>query len=338
MNARCCPCLVLLLATLWCFPLAAQESGGTALPPPAKDLKVVRFEENPIIRPDMLPGKDGENINGPSLIRVPEWLPKPLGRYYLYFADHHGDYIRLAYADRLQGPWKVYEPGTLRLKQVPDGKAHVASPDVFVDDVRKELRMYFHSPSKTVRTQTSYLARSTDGLHFTADAERLGPFYFRVFQYGGYWYAMSKRGWLSRSKDGVSAFEQGPNPFPAVTKHDGEENGPGIRHVAVELSGDKLTVYYSNIGDMPESILRSTIELSPDWKDWKAGPPELVLKPEKEYEGTDIPPTKSSGGSAKGRENALRDPAVFKEDGHTYLLYSVAGENGMGIAELTGTK
>ena len=327
----------LCLVLLWCAAVAAQESGPT-LPPPAKGLRVVRFDTNPIIRPDMLPGKDGENINGPSLIRVPEWLPKPLGKYYLYFADHHGTYIRLAYADQLSGPWKVYEPGTLRLKQVPDGKAHVASPDVIVDEQRKELRMYFHSPSKTTGKQVSYLARSADGLHFTVDADRLGPFYFRVFHHGDYWYAMSKRGWLCRSKDGVSAFEEGPNPFPIADKRDGEENSPGIRHVAVDLSGDTLTVYYSNIGDMPECIHRSIITLTPDWKDWKAGPAELVLKPELQYEGSDLPLARSNAGSAKGRENALRDPGIFKEDGRTYLLYSVAGENGIGMAELTEAK
>ncbi len=338
MNARSCLCAAALITSIWCASPTAQATDGAALPPPAKGLRITRFDANPVIRPDMLSGKDGANINGPSLIRVPDWLPNPLGRYYLYFADHHGSYIRLAYADQLTGPWKVYEPGTLRLKQVPDGKSHIASPDVIVDGERKELRMYFHSVSKTTGKQTSYLARSTDGLHFTADPERLGPFYFRVIHHGEYWYAMSKRGWLCRSKDGVSGFEEGPNPFPVVTKHDGEENGPGIRHVAVDLSGDNLTVYYSNIGDMPECILRRTISLSSDWKDWKAGPPELVLKPEKDYEGTDVALAKSSGGSAKGRENALRDPAIFKEDGHIWLLYSVAGENGIGIAELTETK
>jgi hypothetical protein len=38
----------------------------------------------PIITPDMLPGDDGANINGPSLIKVPPWIHSPLGRYYLY--------------------------------------------------------------------------------------------------------------------------------------------------------------------------------------------------------------------------------------------------------------
>jgi hypothetical protein len=30
----------------------------------------------------------------------------------------------------------------------------------------------------------------------------------------------------------------------------------------------------------------------------------------------------------------LRDPAIFREDGRTYLIYSVAGESGLAIAEL----
>jgi hypothetical protein len=32
--------------------------------------------------------------------------------------------------------------------------------------------------------------------------------------------------------------------------------------------------------------------------------------------------------------NQLRDPAIFEEDGRVYLLYSVAGEAGIGIAEI----
>ena len=59
--------------------------------------------DQPIIRPDLHPSI-GQNIQGPSLIRVPEWVEDPLGKYYLYFADHKGRYIRLAYSDELAGP------------------------------------------------------------------------------------------------------------------------------------------------------------------------------------------------------------------------------------------
>ena len=66
-------------------------------------VRVKRLNNNPIIRPNM-DERMGSNINGPSLIRVPDWVENPLGKYYLYFANHKGRYIRLAYADRLEGP------------------------------------------------------------------------------------------------------------------------------------------------------------------------------------------------------------------------------------------
>jgi hypothetical protein len=83
-------------------------------------MKVDRFVSNPIIRPDM-DGRMGDNINGPSLIRVPDWIADPLGRYYLYFAHHNGDYIRLASADDLAGSWTMHEPGVLPL----EGDSHI---------------------------------------------------------------------------------------------------------------------------------------------------------------------------------------------------------------------
>ncbi|MCY4122873.1 MAG: hypothetical protein OXG72_18340, partial [Acidobacteria bacterium] len=78
----------------------------------AQTIRIERLLDGPIITPDM-DGRMGSNIAGPSLIRVPDWVENPLGRYYLYFADHRGVYIRLAYADDLAGPWTMHEPGTL---------------------------------------------------------------------------------------------------------------------------------------------------------------------------------------------------------------------------------
>src|SRR5215208_1143782 len=117
---------------------------------------VTRFAVNPIILPSMLIGKDGRNITGPSLIRVPDWVRDKLGNYYLYFAEHHGSYIRMAYADVLNGPWSIFLPGTLTVEQVRrqalrhadpsdgEGTRHIASPDVHVDHANQKIRMYFH--------------------------------------------------------------------------------------------------------------------------------------------------------------------------------------------------
>ena len=41
-----------------------------------------RLSDGPIISPTSHPSI-GNNIQGPALIRVPEWVEQPLGRYYL---------------------------------------------------------------------------------------------------------------------------------------------------------------------------------------------------------------------------------------------------------------
>ena len=298
-------------------------------------IRVRRFPQNPIVRQEMLPGNAGDNINGPSLVRVPSWVSNRLGNYYLYFAHHSGSYIRLAYADKLEGPWTIYQPGTLKLAEAPGCTGHIASPDVHVDEARKEIRMYFHGPARGSGGQKSFVAMSQDGLHFKASSEPLGIFYFRVFRWRDQWFAMAKGGLLYRSKDGLTQFQQGPNPFPGGEARDQNYNSPGPRHVALHLLGDNLWVYYSNIGDAPERILRSRIRLAGEWRDWRASAPEEVLRPETAYEGADLPLKPSAAGAMKGRENALRDPAIFADaDGRTYLLYSAAGESALAIAEL----
>src|SRR5438094_549778 len=105
-------------------------------------MRAERFPDNPLIRPHM-DARMGDNVNGPALIRVPEWIERRLGTYYLYFAHHRGRYIRLACADHLEGPWRTYEPGVLDL-DASYCEHHIASPDVHVDDERRQLRLYFH--------------------------------------------------------------------------------------------------------------------------------------------------------------------------------------------------
>ena len=102
----------------------------------------------------------------------------------------------------------------------------------------------------------------------------------------------------------------------------------------MDVQGDRLSVYYSRIGDSPERILVSHIALSPDWKKWKASTPVLVIAPEKDYEGAGLPLEPSKMDAAPGKVRQLRDPAIFHEDGRTYLLYSIAGESGIAIARL----
>ena len=296
----------------------------------------------------------GTNIQGPSLIRVPAWVDAPLAKYYLYFADHKGRYIRLAYADDLRGPWRIYEPGALQLADSyfltepppapPDQMAqlratwdptkwshdllteattpHIASPDVHIDSTHQRIVMYYHGLEGLGR-QVTRVATSRDGIHFEARPEVLGRTYMRAFPYDGYTYAMAMPGQFYRSRDGLSGFEEGPRLFEA-----------NMRHAALLRRGGTLYVFWTRVGDAPERILVSTIALSQDWTAWKESPPAEVLRPERDWEGADAAQVPSVRSTAYGHVNQLRDPAVYEENGHVYLLYVIAGESGIALAEL----
>lgn len=172
-----------------------------------------RLVDGPIVGPGTDPSL-GSNIQGPSLIRVPSWIDQPLGRYYLYFADHKGSSIRLAYADDVEGPWTVHRPGSLRLADsgflTEPPKAteaelaglaelyralfgegsfaqslatdavtpHIASPDVHVDEAGRRILMYFHGLDG-LGIQVSRAAVYRTGIDFIARPEVLGQPYLR---------------------------------------------------------------------------------------------------------------------------------------------------------------
>jgi hypothetical protein len=305
-----------------------------------KPPQVVRFAANPILRPGMIPKTDGahfSNLNFPCLIRVPDWIDKPIGKYYLYFSSHHGLYIRLAYADAVEGPWKIYAPGTLTMEQVeavnqakPEKGRHTATPDVHVDQAKKEIRMYFHFKLPTLGHQAS-VALSRDGLHFQPLPGALGEPYFRVFTWQKGYYAIDRKGDILKSGDGLKDFRVVSSVVGDIAR---QRTPPAtIRHTGVLLEGDELTVFYSRVGDAPESIWMTRIRLSSTPKTWTAAKPIKLLEPTREYEGIRFPLQPSRSGEAENVRQ-VRDPFVFREGGKTYLLYSVAGESGIALATL----
>jgi hypothetical protein len=274
--------------------------------------------------PIIVPGMDarmGTNINGPSLIRVPEWLENRLGRYYLYFAAHRGDYIRLAYADDLRGPWQTYAPGVLPLAESLFTD-HIASPDVHIDDGRRQIIMYYHGVVHD-DVQMTRVATSSDGLHFDARDELLGRSYFRVFRWRDAFYALAMPGVVYRTDEGLTGFREGPTLF-----------SERMRHSAVRVMDHTLQVFSTNAGDCPECILYSEIDLRSDWKEWTATGAVALLEPETSYEGADLPLEPSERGEIDVPARQLRDPAIYMEDGRTFLIYAIAGERGLALAEL----
>jgi hypothetical protein len=110
---------------------------------------------------------------------------------------------------------------------------------------------------------------------------------------------------------------------------------PNMRHAALLKRGEELLVFWTQVGDVPERILASRIDLSGDWMDWKDAAPIEVLRPERTWEGAGAPLTPSVRSTAYGIVNQLRDPAIFEEGGRVFLLYAVAGESGIAIAEVS---
>jgi hypothetical protein len=137
-------------------------------------------------------------------------------------------------------------------------------------------------------------------------------------------YAVVMPGMLHRSADGLSGFERIADLF-------GE---PLQRHTALLTRGDALFVFWSRVGDAPESLLVSRVMLRGDPAGWRAEPAQIVLRPERAWEGARLPTAASWRGAINLPVNQLRDPAIFEEDGRVFLLYAAAGESAIGIAEL----
>jgi hypothetical protein len=302
-----------------------------------------RHPNSPVITPS-LSARIGENINGPSVVEAPDWLPDRRGRYYLYFASHGGQFIRLAVADAIAGPYRIYEPGVLHIRDTPF-RSHIASPDVHVDHDRRCLWMHYHGhpiPGSPWSQPTCY-AESRDGLTFRSDALPVGPSYLRTFRLGALHYGLAggvERRW-HRSPDPRARFEEGPpleiagEAFtPSAQIRGGARTGVyRMRHVALWRDGDRLWVYYSNVGDAPERIKRTAVDLSGDWSAWRGARFEEVLAPERPWEGADLPLSPSRSGAAPGRVRELRDPYVIETAGRRWLFHTVAGESGLAVAE-----
>jgi hypothetical protein len=224
---------------------------------------------------------------------------------------------------------------------------HVASPEIYVDEARKRLVMWTHgwwtdgqrwplgaAEARAWARQNGYgqftqSSESSDGLHFALQPAITKVSYLRVFPLDGYLYGMARLGQLLRSKDPLAAFETGLNPFA------GGPYADRVRHVATLLRGRMLYVFFTGIGDAPERVLLSTIDLTGDWNSWKASPPVELLRPQAAYECPNLPNVPSAAGEIEGKAQQLRDPGVFEEAGKTYLFYSICGEQGLAAALLT---
>ncbi|QHN71165.1 hypothetical protein [Mollivirus kamchatka] len=351
------PLVFVLFLSLGLFALSQASPTGPA--GPSQGIKIKRFSTNPLFDfDDVQQPCDGEyDINFPTIIKTRRWMANRLGKYYMYFSDHHGLGIVVAYADDVKGPWTVRAPYTLTLKQVFEAngavynvsdlsyKAEAASADIYVDDDNQQILMYFHHriPPNNYVSETS-VAFSSDGLHFAPRAGRVGLPYIRHFTWRGdddYIYLLDRVGNLLRSHDGYTNVEMGNGLVGQAFANVSMANGDGytglLRHLGVSVVGHTLYVFGTRVGDAPERILWTSMDLRCTLSNWTACEPDHLaregFRPVMPYEGTDYPIEPSSKGSAIN-VHQLRDPYPFADNGKCYIFYTIAGESGVAGAVL----
>ncbi|MGB6220741.1 hypothetical protein [Haloferula sp.] len=184
------------------IPIATLLLGVSAAETLSPALEVVRCGTVPIIDAasfSAIGASGSNNINGPSCVRIPSWVAPadradPTAIYYLYFANHADDEIRMAWAVNIKGPWTLFNMGTNDDPRVAgDGVldlgptdaigftggasvfGHIASPDVEIDEVNQQFVMFFHGPANgtspdagdfDTNTQKTLVATSSTGLNF----------------------------------------------------------------------------------------------------------------------------------------------------------------------------
>jgi hypothetical protein len=266
----------------------------------------------------------------------------------------------LAYAERLEGPWQLYQPkkGVLALAangriDLGDGivvHGHVASPDAHVDEEHQRIILYFHGPAKAQSRsgQLTFVTTSGDGLDFNGHIKPavISTSYLRVSRWRGGLCGLCMEGDVLRPRDPADPWRQPDNVPIGANAWEAMEGRPlltalcpseavPLRHLAVKLNGDTLTVFFTRKNETPERIYYSKATLTADWKPWRFSPPIELLRPERDYEGALMPLVPSKSGRVLGMVNQLRDPCYFRDaDGKEYLLYSVAGEHGIAIVRL----
>jgi len=326
----------------------------------AGDISAVRMRSNPQVDPRSLAYScDGDySINFPTVIKAPRWLKPRLGDYYMYFSDHHGLFIYLAYADNINGPWMTYAPPTLTLAQVyaannatfnllnRSSSTECASPDVYVDNARRQIVMYFHArlPYNSYKSMTG-IAFSFNGIDFAPLPGFFALPYTRRFTWRGdrYTYLLDRVGNIMRSLDGYTNLTLGGGAIGAAFTNASMVNGDGytglLRHLGVSVVGNILYVFGTRIGDAPERILWTSVDLSCTRTNWSACAPAHpaleAFRPQYEYEGADLPNVPSSKGNAPGPVNQLRDPFPFAADDKCYIFYAAAGESAIAAARIS---
>ena len=205
--------------------------------------------------------RDGTNTGYPSIVKVPAWVPSnqrpsPNANYYMYYGRHSGAYIYMKWAETITGDWTAFHLGGTynghtrhgvldpNSDATRDNYAHVAHPDVYVDDVNQRFILFFHGKAQPDATSSGgtfvpqkhgqFVSTSAYGLNFNDPVYAGGEAghgprtvqidnitremiiagnYMRVFRYRGDWYSVSRRALLDKAPNPTDPLQPDPDPF-----------------------------------------------------------------------------------------------------------------------------
>jgi hypothetical protein len=100
--------------------------------------------------------------------------------------------------------------------------------------------------------------------------------------------------------------------------------------------GEAVHIIYSRWGDAPEQLLHARLDVSGPWDEWAMVERRPLLRPEHAWEGVNEPVRISLRGAQNGSVHELRDPCLLRDECRLWLYYTVAGEQGIAVAELSG--
>ena len=154
---------------------------------------------------------------------------------------------------------------------------HIASPDVHVDETNRRIVMYFHGLEGYAK-QVTRVAFSSDGISFKAVETVLCPSYLRVVK--------TQKGLLGMTMPGdvywPTAWDRG---FAKVTRL----FNPNFRHHALLSMRDWVFVFWTEVGEVPESIKVSLLEIGNVSEHSEPLHQGILLKPELAWEGSEAP-------------------------------------------------
>ena len=162
-----------------------------------------------------------------------------------------------------------------------------------------------------INEQKTFLATSSDGIHFRVSPVALGPAYFRVFHWADYYGAIVRAGivlGLVPCERHLNLVQRSFRPMP-VASSSCRRRGERRRAPSLRPSDWGSTGAHLDVGDSLDTGLASMAGVLP----------VDVLIPERDYEGAQLPLEVSAPDEAPGRVRQLRDPGIFSENQRTYL-------------------